>query len=501
MTMLCPQQLVHTLLEEWAALLEDRIDDLIKQYPKARFTRQQLEMLAQYDPTQHKKYLPWMAKQAANAQIIAHPDMLDGLRDQLMTFERLLAIPAFEGNRDIFSYDWKSFYDTMRANEQLRSRSEQDRATKLAKKTKEVSQYEHQKGVTEVGNVGNLSLLKITDAESLSWWAWRGYMQENPNWNRPTLQPPPPGQDLYGHDQKWCVRNPSHGSNYLRSEPFYLVLKNGWPYVGILLAGGQVKNLDNHQVDMGVAEEIYPLLEPIINQMKADEETLGYEARIFENMRFLSGGVQPGEKFSSDMDLSGSSLAKLPENLTFSDSLNVSSTMLTELPAGLTVKRNLNASGTPIAKIGDSLGVTGSLNLSGTKITSLPEGLTCKTLNVSNTAITELPNGLSLTKLGIEGTQITKLPNDLEVERMTWSEPLTLEECKRLFFRQNLERMKNEFLAHKKFSGLSKQVMATKWKKFQPEMLRYYLTDAAVEGHVKSLYVYTKPGKISKEEE
>lgn len=491
-------QIVRTLLEEWDALLEDRIDDLVKQYANMKWERRDIENMVRYDPSRTKKYLPWIVKQVATHELDQAD--LDALHDGLMEFERLLALPAFQESRDIFSYDLKTFQEMINKNMELRSQAEIERKAKAAKKTKTVADYEHKEGVEDVGNYNDLTLMKITSAESLSWWAWRGYMEENPNWGRPTLHPPAPGQDPFGHDGKWCVRNPTHGTNYLRKEPFYLVLKKGWPYVGILLEQGQVKDLDNHQVTMGVAEEIYPLLKDIIAQHKADGGKLYSESHIFENMRFLQNGVQAGEKFNDDVDLSSSSLATLPENLSFSGTLDIDNTLLTELPAGLTVRSHLWARNTKITKIGPDLKVGGKLVLSGSPIATIPNDIGFEALDISNCPVSELPEGLKVRTLNIQGTQIVKLPESLVIEKsMTWSEPLTIEECKLLFLRINMDKLQREFFSHPKFSGLSTVALEKKWKKTQVDLRNYYLTNPIIEGHVKSIFVYKKPGTVSEE--
>jgi hypothetical protein len=342
-----------------------------------------------------------------------------------------------------------------------------------------------------------LEVLQITDAEALSWWAWQGYRQENPNWDRPTLEPPPPGTDPYTRDGKWCVRNPTHGLNYLRKEPFYLVLKGGWPYVGILLKQGQVKNLDNHKVEMGIAEEIYPVMLPMIDKVKASGESLGYEATIFENMRFLNGEVQPGENFKDEVNLEGSSLSVLPPNLVFQDSVNLDRTKITEIPTGTVAKRGFSARGSAVAKIGEDVSIEGELDLSNTPLTALPAGLKVSTLNVANTALTELPENLVISVLNIEGTQIKKLPETLVIERtMTWSEPLTLDECKMQFFRNTLPRLKSEAAAHPKMKGLSPASTKKAWKQAERDLIKFYMTDKSIEGHVKSMFIYKKPGNM-----
>jgi hypothetical protein len=497
--MTMPLKIVHTLLEEWEVMLEDRIDDLVQQYAQTmKWERRDIENMARYDPSRNKKYLPWLLKQAAENPTLTDQNY-DGIHDLLMEFERLLTLPSFTGSRDIYSYSLPDFERTITANMELRSQSELDRKAKAAKK-KTVSSYEHKEGVKSVGTLGNLELLQITSAESLAWWAWRGYMQENPNWNRPTIQPPPPGQEVSIHDGKWCVRNTTHGNNYLRKEPFYLVLKGGWPYVGILLAQGQVKNLDNDQINMGVAEEVYPLVEPFISALKAEGGSLKYESTIFEHMRFLQGGVKPGESFRDDVNLSNSSLTSLPANLTFHDTVTLENTKITEIPPNTVAKRGFSAKGSAITKIGEGFECGGELDLSNTPLTALPEGIKAESINVANTKLTELPENLSVSTLHIEGTFITKLPSTLVVARsMTWSEPMTLEECKMQFFRNTLPKLKVEAAAHPRMTGLSPAAMAKAWSKAEKELLKYYMTDKSIDGHVKSMFVYKKPSRTTEE--
>jgi len=304
-----------------------------------------------------------------------------------MEFERLLTLPAFQGSRDLYTYDLQSFQRMIASNVALRSQSELERRAKAAKK-RGPAEAAPTTGVDNVATHGNLNLLKITEAEALSWWAWQAYKEENPSWNRPTIHPPPPGTDPFSRDGKWCVRSTTHGFNYLRQEPFYMVLKNGWPYVGILLKQGQAKDLDNKQITMGVAEEIYPILSPFISALKAEGESLVWECKIFENMRFLHGGMEPGETVSGPVNLANTNLSNLPSNLT----------------------------------------VRGVLDMTGCKnFTQLPPGL-----RVEGT-------------LKISGTGVSVIPEDLFVEDMEWSEPLTLPKLKHLFYNMRLPDMGSHY--------------------------------------------------------
>ena len=89
------------------------------------------------------------------------------------------------------------------------------------------------------------------------------------------------------------------------------------------------------------------------------------------------------------LDLSGTAITALPDNLTVGGSLYLSSTQITALPDNLTVGGSLDLSSTQITALPDNLTVGGWLNLSGTAITALPDNLTVGGwLDLSGTAIT-----------------------------------------------------------------------------------------------------------------
>ena len=77
-----------------------------------------------------------------------------------------------------------------------------------------------------------------------------------------------------------------------------------------------------------------------------------------------------------NLDLSGTNITSLPDNLTVGGSLYLSGTNITSLPDNLTVGGSLDLSGTNITSLPDNLTVGWSLYLSGTNITSLPDNLT-----------------------------------------------------------------------------------------------------------------------------
>ena len=76
------------------------------------------------------------------------------------------------------------------------------------------------------------------------------------------------------------------------------------------------------------------------------------------------------------LDLRGSGITELPNNLTVSGNLFLSDTGITALPYNLTVGGSLYLSGTRITTLPDTLKVRGSLNLRRTGITALPDKLT-----------------------------------------------------------------------------------------------------------------------------
>ena len=118
-----------------------------------------------------------------------------------------------------------------------------------------------------------------------------------------------------------------------------------------------------------------------------------------------------------NLDLRGTSITVLPDNLTVGGSLDLSGTPITALPDNLTVGDSLDLYGTQITVLPDNLTVGDVLDLRNTPITALPENLTVGGgLYLSNTSITALPDNLTVgDSLDLYGTQITVLPDNLTV--------------------------------------------------------------------------------------
>ena len=82
------------------------------------------------------------------------------------------------------------------------------------------------------------------------------------------------------------------------------------------------------------------------------------------------------ERTGGDLDLRGTAIQQLPDNLTVGGYLDLSGTAIQQLPDNLTVGGSLNLRGTAIQQLPDNLTVGGWLGLRGTAIQQLPDNLT-----------------------------------------------------------------------------------------------------------------------------
>ena len=110
------------------------------------------------------------------------------------------------------------------------------------------------------------------------------------------------------------------------------------------------------------------------------------------------------------LNLRGTPIQTLPDNLTVGGYLDLRGTPIQTLPDNLIAGGYLNLSGTPIQTLPDNLTVGGGLNLSGTPIQTLPDNLTVGGyLDLSDTPIQTLPDNLTVGgDLYLRGTQISK---------------------------------------------------------------------------------------------
>ena len=118
-----------------------------------------------------------------------------------------------------------------------------------------------------------------------------------------------------------------------------------------------------------------------------------------------------------DLNLYGTSITSLPDNLTVGGYLNLANADITHLADNLSVGGDLHLRGADITMLPENLRVGGDLDLRGTKITSLPDDLSIGgSLNLGNTPITKLPKNLLVPgELDLRGTKITELPDNLTV--------------------------------------------------------------------------------------
>jgi hypothetical protein len=128
----------------------------------------------------------------------------------------------------------------------------------------------------------------------------------------------------------------------------------------------------------------------------------GYELVQDDKGNYSYGGA---------LDLRGTAITALPDNLTVGGSLYLRGTAITALPDNLTVGGSLYLRGTAITALPDNLTVGGALDLEGTAITALPDNLTVGGyLDLRGTAITALPDNLTVGGyLDLRGTAISNL--------------------------------------------------------------------------------------------
>ena len=143
-------------------------------------------------------------------------------------------------------------------------------------------------------------------------------------------------------------------------------------------------------------------------QVSKFEEQTGRQLNIKNNKPYYAG----------DLDLDGTGITSLPDNLTVGGSLYLRDTGITSLPDNLIVGGYLDLRDTGITSLPDNLTVGGYLDLRDTGITSLPDNLTVGGyLDLRDTGITSLPDNLTVGGyLDLDGcTGITSLPDNLTV--------------------------------------------------------------------------------------
>lgn len=496
-----------------ALLFEDRIDDLIQRYPELKFNRPKLTKWLEFDPTyrpaqqpaqpdqpdeqpaqpgqpaqqparpavrqaQQGKYFQWIIRQVA-AKKLKLPSGGERVRDDLMRFERLLALPSFTGDRDIFKYDNKTLGKMIRQTASLQSKSEQERENRF-------------KGVKVVGSANGITAVEIKNSQELMKRARLAYSKTNPNWTGAKKELEDYDRNERFGDRLWCVRFREYATSYLADGPFYMVYKNNGPYVGIVFHRGECQSLENQPISMGVAEEIYPALRDIIDIESKSDTGLTGNCSIFGNMRFLNGDAKDGETVqgrNSKLDLSFSSLTTLPSNLTVKGTLDLTGSKISQLPAGLSVSG-------------------GMLRIAGTGVTALPTDLRIEEMEWSEPLpVTEVKKQFYRMRLSEMKQWFWKSDKLYHSEKDANGEEI-------MIMVPRIDTGKPEKVAKPVLdvnkentspwrwpwpggtTPLSEEEKQVAWIAFQPELINYFLTDQKMNDSARAVLHYVKPGSL-----
>lgn len=140
----------------------------------------------------------------------------------------------------------------------------------------------------------------------------------------------------------------------------------------------------------------------------------------------------------TDLDLSGSKILQLPDNLSVSGNLMLSESQITTLPNNLSVSGYLDLSETKITNLPKNLSAGWSLYLTRSEITQLPNNLAVRgNLDLSYTKLSTLPDNLSVGgNLYLSQTNIKRLPEHLSVGGNLY---LDVEKINNIAYRQNID--------------------------------------------------------------
>lgn len=121
-------------------------------------------------------------------------------------------------------------------------------------------------------------------------------------------------------------------------------------------------------------------------------------------------------RVKGELNLSGSDIEDLPDNLAVDGNLRLKGAALTKLPNGLRVGRELDIKGTDIAALPDDLSV-GSIRIEDTDVTSLGKLRLLKDLHAANSNLTHLPDDLVVERLlDISQSAVTAIPAGIQVK-------------------------------------------------------------------------------------
>ena len=148
-------------------------------------------------------------------------------------------------------------------------------------------------------------------------------------------------------------------------------------------------------------------------------ETITEQIEKFKKETGLNLEIKDGKPYYGGwLDLQGSAITSLPDNLVVGGWLDLQGSAITSLPDNLVIGGSLDLRGSTITSLPDNLVVGGWLDLRGSTITSLPDNLVVGDwLDLYGTAITSLPDNLVVGgSLYLQETAITSLPDNLVVD-------------------------------------------------------------------------------------
>jgi len=324
--MITSEQIVAGLID--IPLQEDRIDRLMQAFPN--LTREQLDALASYDPTPHKRFLVWLAKLLARDQRIGGPpDGVGGsvIASYLSDFQKFTAMPDF-ADKDFTRFDnWEDLEDAVNAYEG--------------------KQHEKNVGSGKIINTfGPLSLVKIEGVNNYQTLVW--YSSNNVH------NPVPPCNNEGKEGQtNWCTRFPDRSQGYLKQGPFYIILYNGKTYMALHPASYQWKHVDQHRSQPAArdAAEISELIQPIANEL--------YAVNFAGDLQPLFGMIPLADGSTVEsLDWAYTTGKKIPNNLTVNRKFILRGSDITELAPGLKVGEWLDIRETGIKSLGDAKATT-----------------------------------------------------------------------------------------------------------------------------------------------
>lgn len=199
----------------------------------------------------------------------------------------------------------------------------------------------------------------------------------------------------------WCTNKIGTAKSFLRDGAIYIIFKDDEPYVQMHVETQQYMDVNDSPIKSETWKELRQNI-PFINQLVT-------RMKIVKGMNHneIMNYIGQDRKFVG-LDLQGTDVQSLPDNLDITTTLDISNTAVKELPKGL--KASI-------------------LDMEDTPIKSLPSDLQVNTLMASNSELEEIPNNLNKFEydLIVDNTKIKKLPDNLKVGEMLDVSGLKLE--------------------------------------------------------------------------